>query len=403
LPPAATGIFVGEKEATLTFTPAVGPVLEPWPDVHRIAVLRGGGLGDLLFAVPAIQSLAAAYPDAEIVLLGTKMHAELFADRPSPIDQVLRLPAARGVHEPAGTPFDEAEQRAFFDSVGPVDLAVQVHGGGRWSNPFVQRLKPRWTVGSRTEDAVELDRWVPFRYYQHEVIRALEVVGLAGAAPAALEPSLVVRERDFEAAEGELRGLPQPLVVVHPSATDPRRRWPPERFAEVIAELVREGSGVAVIGSPDEQELVDQVTDLARGKLDGAAAGLVRPMTGLSMSALCGVLASCGVFVGNDSGPRHLARAVGAPAVGIYWMGNVINAGPLGRLQDRVLISWTASCPVCGVDVTREDLPRCEHDDSFVASVTVEDVLKETRDLLKAGPVTPRSTQSLARGLEGPR
>ncbi|WP_091504851.1 MULTISPECIES: glycosyltransferase family 9 protein [Amycolatopsis] len=366
-----------------TFTPAVGPVLEPWPDVRRIAVLRGGGLGDLLFAVPAIESLEAAYPEAEIVLLGTRMHAELFADRPSPIDQVLQLPPARGVHEPAGKPFDEAEQQAFFDSVGPVDLAVQVHGGGRNSNPFVQRLKPRYTVGSRTEDAVELDRWVPFRYYQHEVLRALEVVGLAGAAPVALEPRLTVRESDFAAAADDLRGLPRPLVVVHPSATDPRRRWPAEKFAEVIAALVRDGAGVAVIGSPDEQELVDRVTGLARERL-GSAAECVRPMTHLSMSALCGVLASCSVFVGNDSGPRHLARAVGAPAVGIYWMGNVINAGPLGRRRDRVLIAWTTHCPVCGVDVTREDLPRCEHDDSFVASVEVDAVLEETRQLLAA-------------------
>ncbi|GHF47582.1 ADP-heptose:LPS heptosyltransferase [Amycolatopsis bartoniae] len=365
----------------MTNTPAVGPVLEPWPDVRRIAVLRGGGLGDLLFAVPAIQSLKAAYPDAELVLLGTRMHAELFADRPSPIHQVLQLPPARGVHEPKGKPFDEAEQREFFDSVGPVDLAVQVHGGGRWSNPFVQRLKPRYTVGSRTEDAVELDRWVPFRYYQHEVVRALEVVGLAGAAPVALEPSVTVREQDLVAAEEHLFGLPRPLVVVHPSATDPRRRWPAEKFAEVIAAVVADGAGVAVIGSPDEQELVDRVTALSRKRV-GDASEQVRPMTSLSMSALCGVLASCGVFVGNDSGPRHLARAVGAPAVGIYWMGNVINAGPLGRWQDRVLISWTTNCPVCGVDVTREDLPRCEHDDSFVASVEVDAVLKETRELL---------------------
>lgn len=377
-----------EKEATLTFTPAVGPVLEPWPGVHRIAVLRGGGLGDLLFAVPAIQSLKAAYPDAEIVLLGTRMHAELFADRPSPISRVLTLPPARGVHEPPGRPFDEAEQQEFFDSVGPVDLAVQVHGGGRWSNPFVQRLKPRWTVGSRTEDAAELDRWVPFRYYQHEVIRALEVVGLAGAAPVALEPSLVVRERDFQAAAAELRGLPQPLAVVHPSATDPRRRWPAEKFAQLIAELAGEGAGVAVIGSPDEQDLVDEVTGLARGQVrDGE---LIRPLTQLSLAALCGVLAGAAVFVGNDSGPRHLARAVGAPAVGIYWMGNVINAGPLGRAQDRVLISWTTHCPVCGVDVTREDLPRCEHDDSFVADVSVGAVLRETRDLLAHGRTVVR-------------
>ncbi|MGC2653003.1 MAG: glycosyltransferase family 9 protein, partial [Mycobacterium sp.] len=48
---------------------SVGPVEQRWPDVQRIAVLRGGGLGDLLMAVPAMEALEAAYPDAELVLL----------------------------------------------------------------------------------------------------------------------------------------------------------------------------------------------------------------------------------------------------------------------------------------------------------------------------------------------
>lgn len=361
---------------------AVGPLPPPFPDVCRIAVLRGGGLGDLLFAVPAIQSLKAAYPAAEILLLGTRTHAELFAHRPSPIDRVIPLPPARGVHEPPGRRFDEAEQQAFFDLVGPVDLAVQVHGGGRWSNPFLRRLGPRWTVGARTPDAEEVDRWVPFRYYQNETVRALEVAGLAGAPAVALEPSLSLVPEDLTAAENELAGLGGPLVTVHPGASDPRRRWPPEAFAEVIVALTGEGASVVVIGAPEERQLVDKVTSLARGRLSGTAAEAVRPLTELTMSALCGVLASAKVFVGNDSGPRHLARALGTPAVGVYWMGNVINAGPLGRSRDRVLISWQRACPECGVDVTREDLPRCEHDVSFVAEVGVVDVLAETRDLL---------------------
>lgn len=359
---------------------------EKWPGVRRIAVLRGGGLGDLLFAMPAIEALRAAYPDAEILLLGAPLHAALLTGRPSPIDQVIPLPPARGVYEPVGRPFDpvgrpfdDAEQRAFFERVGPVDLAVQLHGGGRWSNPFLHRLDPRWTVGARTADAAEVDRAVPFRYYQNEVMRALEVVGLAGAPPVTLIPSISLTRQDIARAGPELRGLPGPLVAVHPGATDPRRRWPCERFAEVVAKAAGSGAGVVVIGTPGERDLVERVITLAREW--GGNAG-VRPLTGLDLPALCGVLARARVFVGNDSGPRHLARAVGTPSVGIFWMGNVINAGPLGRTHDRVLISWTTACPVCGADCTREVLPRCAHDVSFVASVSTKDVLAETGDLL---------------------
>lgn len=352
--------------------PGVGPIGQTWPDVRRIAVLRGGGLGDLLFAVPAMTALRAAYPDAELVLLGTRLHRELLTGRPSPVTEVRPLPPYRDVHEPAGAVFDEAMQRAWFEALKPVDLAVQLHGGGRNSNPFLRRLQPRYLVGARTPDAAEADRWLPFRYYQHEVLRALEVAGLAGAPPVELEPSITVTGADRAAADEVLAGLPDPLVVIHPGATDPRRRWPAERFAEVAEKLAADGCGVVVIGAPDERELVESVAGRAG----------VRPLTSLSMSALVGVLARCSVFAGNDSGPRHLAGAVGAPTVSVYWMGNVVNAGPLGRARHRVLISWLSHCPVCGVDCTREDLPRCAHDDSFVAAVPTDAVLGETVELL---------------------
>jgi ADP-heptose:LPS heptosyltransferase len=334
--------------------------------------------------MPAIDALAAAYPAAELVLLGTPLHAALLWDRTGPVRQVVTLPPATGVYEPSGRTPDEAEQEAFFQRVTrePVDLAVQLHGGGRWSNPFLHRLEPKWTVGARSEDAAPLTRWLPYRYYQHEVMRALEVVGLAGARPVNIEPSIALTQPDLDGAEEALRGLPEPLLAVHPGASDPRRQWPAERFAEIAAKCAEEGAGVVVVGAPDERELVAEVTELTRQRLPGTATGAVRGHADLSLSALCGVLSRSAVLIANDSGPRHLAMAVGTPTIGIFWMGNVINAGPLGRFHDRVLIAWTAACPVCGIDCTREDLPRCEHDVSFVASVSTEEALREVEELI---------------------
>lgn len=347
-----------------------------WPEVRRIAVLRGGGLGDLLFAMPALHALAAAYPDAEIVLLGTPGHAELLDGRPGPVTEVLPVPPAKGVFEPPGAPLDGGELDVFVRKVRrqPVDLGVQLHGGGRWSNPLLRRLEPRWSVGCRSADAAPLTRTVPYRYYQHEVMRALEVVGLAGAPPVVLEPELAVTSADLAAADEVVRGLPDPVVALHPGATDPRRRWPAERFSEIATRCAERGCGVVVLGSPAERELVEQVA--------GGARGPVTALSSLGLPAVCGVLAGSRVLVGNDSGLRHLAQAVGTATVGVYWMGNVINAGPLGRRQDRVLIAWTTACPVCGRDCTREDLPRCAHDVSFVGSVATGSVWAEVEDLL---------------------
>jgi ADP-heptose:LPS heptosyltransferase len=335
----------------------VGPIGAPLPDVGRIAVLRGGGLGDLLFSLPAIQSLADAYPDAEITLLGTAEHARLLRDRPGPVRRVLELP---GVPEP------------------PIDLAVQLHGGGRWSNGFVRGLGARWTVGARTPDAEPLDRCLPYRFYQHEVLRALEVVGLAGAPPTRLEPRLAVTQRDLSAAGTAVAGLPQPYVAVHPGAGDPRRRWPAERFACVAAELTRRGYGVLVLGSPPEAELVADVVRRTGGPAVRNTAGT------LSLPALVGVLARSALMIGNDSGPRHLAQAVGTRTVSVYWSGNIITCGPFGRSRHRVQVSWTSACPVCGADCTSPHGRRCEHEVSFVDNVPLAAVLDDVADLLWA-------------------
>ena len=164
----------------------VGPVLEKFSNVSRIAVLRGGGLGDLMFALPAMSALKAAYPEASLTLLGTPMHAELLSQTEGPVDETVILPFSQGVR-PGAEDKDELEN--FFGRMRErnFDLAVQLHGGGRYSNPFLLRLGARHTVGTRTPDAARLERTVPYLYYQHEPMRALEVAGFAGAAPGDLE------------------------------------------------------------------------------------------------------------------------------------------------------------------------------------------------------------------------
>lgn len=359
---------------------SIGPVGAPFRDVRRIAVVRGGGLGDLLFALPAIAALAAAYPGARLVLLGSPLHAALLAGRPGPIDSVLPLPADTG--EPGAGAVEAAE---LADRAGPFDLGVQLHGGGRWSNGFLLDLGVRWSVGCRTPDAAELTRSVPFRYYQHETLRALEVASLAGAPPVALVPELAVTPADRDEAASALAGLTRPVLAVHPGATDPRRRWPASRFAEVIAGAASESDAV-VVGTDDEAELVAEVVDRARSRLTRGRRDGVRSLAGrLSPGGLAGVLAHSRALVANDSGPRHLAEAVGTPTVSVYWMGNVINAGPLGRTLHRVHIAWTASCPVCGAGSTDEDTGRCEHDESFVATVAVAPVLADVEEFLGGG------------------
>ncbi|WP_375154265.1 glycosyltransferase family 9 protein, partial [Paenarthrobacter sp. CM16] len=157
--------------------PGIGPVLEKFSDVRRIAVLRGGGLGDLIYTYPALHALKSAYPEAAITLLGTPIHAAVAAATEGPVDDVEMLPVARGVHDGPrnGERFEDdaedvAAQESFFEAMQArtFDVAFQMHGGGRFSNPFLLRLGARHTVGTRTRDAVPLERNLDYIYYQNE-------------------------------------------------------------------------------------------------------------------------------------------------------------------------------------------------------------------------------------------
>jgi len=349
-------------------------VLATFPDVRRIAVLRGGGLGDVLFCVPALYALHAAYPDAQITLLSGPSGVLLPGRLPFEV-RLEALPSVPGGYDrPAPEPAEEFFARMTAEDL---DLAVQLHGGGRNSNAFLLRLGARHTVGTATPDAARLERVIPYIYYQHEMMRGLEVAGFAGAHPVVLEPELRATAEDCRKAQPWLGG-DRPVVAVHPSATDPRRRWPATSFASVAARLADRGAQVLVVGDASERELADEV-------VAAAASDHVRSLAGeLDLATLCGVLASARLLIGNDSGPRHLAQALGTPTVSVYWCGNVINAGPLGRADHRVHISWRTTCPVCGADQTQTGwtAPRCEHDVSFVADVESDAVLADAEELL---------------------
>lgn len=357
---------------------------ERFDGVEEIAVLRGGGLGDLMFAVPAIEALAAAYPDARITLLGAPLARPVLEGRTDAVQAFEELPVVPGVRE---TGEDAPSPDDFFArTAGRFDLAVQLHGGGRNSNPFLLRLGARHTVGTATEDAEVLERWVRYVYYQHEVLRALEVVSLAGAAPVTLDPRVHVSEAE-RAAVRERLGIPGRhgptgrLVALHPGATDPRRRWSPDRFAAVARARLEAGDDVVLVGDPSDVPAAAAIV----GALPPELGGRLHDLTDvLPLGDLPAVLAAADVMVGNDSGPRHLAVAVGTPTVGVFWFGNVVNAGPFDRGRHRVHLSFVTRCPVCGIDVTQVGwtAERCEHDPSYVDDVDPRAVLADVEDLL---------------------
>lgn len=350
---------------------------QPISNVKKIVVLRSNAIGDFVFILPALFALRETYPEASITLLTKEWTAEFLKGREGPFDQVVALPYCPVINP---GPVDERKLNDFFEKMQKekFDLAVQLQGGGRESNPLVKKLGARMTFGNRTPDAVPLDYWIPFFYLHSETLRNLEVVALAGAYTKNYSPKIKLINSDLE---NSFKFVPEnfgEFVVVHPGAGDPRRRWPMKNFAEICEYLQSLSYKVIIIGvsneCPDIKVLTDWMSEKPLVLVDK-----------LSLGGLIGLISRAKFFIGNDSGPRHLAEALQTPNIGLYWALNVINAGPTFTTLNRPIISWQMECPVCKNDLTivGHDVKGCDHRVSLLTKISVNQVKNEIDEIRK--------------------
>lgn len=347
------------------------------PGVQKILALRPNAVGDFIFSLPALHALRYAYPAAEIWYIGKQWHADFMMGRPGPIDRVAVIPPVPGVGAHPNAEVDHLAVDAFVDEMRSeaFDLAVQMFGGGRYSNPFIKRLGARVTIGARTPDAALLDRWIAYGDFNNRRLEMLEIVALAGANQWRMGRELQVTDNDrLEAATALPVDRTERLVIVHPGSSDPRRRWPVEKFAAVADALADSGAVVAVNGTVEE-------SDLVRGVIGNMRTQAIDLTGAMSLSGLCGLVERAAMVVSNDSGPLHLALAIGTPCVGVYWLTNLMEACPLRQSMHRAAMSVRVHCPVCGQENRKT---RCEHDVCFVDDVPVDHVTAMALELFES-------------------
>lgn len=355
-----------------------------WPPldgVRRIAVLRPNAVGDFVFALPALHTLKHTYPGAELVFIGKAWHRSFLAGRPGPVDRVAEMPAVPGVGMPPDGHADAHAIALFIERMRGerFDLALQMFGGGLYSNPFLMQCGARLTVGMRAPDAPALDRWLPYREPVNRRLALLEIAGLAGAWSGLTPmPELAVTSIDrARAAQALPPRAGERLAILQPGSTDPRRCWPAERFAALGDMLAQQGVQVAINGTPDEAALVQAV---AGGMRHRAVLLAGTPGSGgLELGGLCGLLERAALVVSNDTGPLHLALALGVPSVGIFWLTNLLEGMPLRPSGLWAALSVRTRCPVCGQDNLAR---RCAHDVSFVDEVSLDEVAALARAAL---------------------
>jgi ADP-heptose:LPS heptosyltransferase len=277
--------------------------------VTRVLVSRLDSDGDVLLAGPAVRMAAAGA--SEVTLLAGprgRRAAELLPG----VDRIVEHRAPWIDPEPG--PVDRAATLALADRIGALRLDAAVILSSFHQSPLptalVLRLAGVPFIAATSEDypGSLLDVRHRIDDDRHEVERSRSLMAAAGfRVPAGDDGRLAVR-RDPAARPD---GLPADYVVVHPGASVPARAWAPERHAELVGALVDAGREVVVTGGPDERDLTALVCGPPRP-------GVTDLGGRTTLAALAEVLAGARVAVVGNTGPAHLAAAVGCPVAWLH-------------------------------------------------------------------------------------
>jgi tetratricopeptide (TPR) repeat protein/GT2 family glycosyltransferase len=322
-------------------------------EIRRILVVKLDFIGDFTLAIPALRRLKQHFSQARLTLLAARETARLAALAPA-IDEVLELdffdPDERLRQRPLSPAdigrIEETLASRRFDlaidlRTAPETRQVLLHSGARWLAGFDHRNRFPWL-----DVALEWDGFEPLVAKRHHL--ATDLLRLVEAVIHSGEPgTAAIAPRPLRAASAEPPPIPEelfsrPVVCVHPGAGTDAKQWPPSCFAELI-DLLSGGHAVniALIGGADDVAVAEAVLAAVRDRRSVfSLAGRLR------LEDLPELIARCALFVGNDSGPQHIAAGLGVPTVGIH--SGTVDArqwAPLGPAA--VAIQRRMACSPC--------------------------------------------------------
>ncbi|HZT72861.1 MAG TPA: lipopolysaccharide heptosyltransferase II [Terriglobales bacterium] len=358
--------------------------MTPAPAEGTWAVLAPNWLGDAVMCLPALAEWRRQRPQQPLRLYARPGVAPVFAAaglgldvRVTPRPRGTGLAALRELRRQA----DAAPEAALLlpNSVHAA-LAARALGARRIVGYARQGRRLLLTQAIARPRRGEIPEHESFYYL--ELLRRAGLIAALPAAPAAhlrAEPGLVAAWR------ARLPQLAGPRVAIHAGAShDLAKRWLPERFAATAAALAAGGAQVVLIGGGDERALAARVR--ARAVADGAPEARVVDLAGeTSLAELLALLTLCDLLIANDSGPMHLAAALGTPVVAIFGPTRECATRPLaapGRL--RIVRAEGVACSPC-------KLARCPIDHRCMTRIAAAEVIAAAEAFLarSGGPAAP--------------
>jgi heptosyltransferase-2 len=327
----------------------------------NLLVLRYSALGDVVLATSVVEPLLARFPGARLEWVTEALYAPLLEG----------VPGIAAVHALAREP---AAARALRERLrGRFDVAIDLQNKVRSRVLARAAAKERITFRRRTPGQALLavlgrDRPLQRAHATRLYAEALRPLGVTEPGPVRVHLSRTARALAADALQG-VRG---PAVALAPGARWATKRWPAERFAALGDALAAEGLALVLAGGPGDREAFAAV----RAALRAPVAADLSP---LPVDALAAALAQVRLLVACDSGPVHLASAVGTPALALFGPTSTVRWGPPPPGRALSLGLGCSPCSNHGGDVCPEGHHRC------LADLGVDAVAAAARELL-AGP-----------------
>ncbi len=307
---------------------AVGvlPTRESGAEPRKILVVELWQIGDIVLATPFLRALRGCFPSSRITLVGKPHAVELLAES-GLVDEVIvaELPWTRPKRKYALTDYDWPSLGALMRTLRSrrFDLAFDARMDLR-NNAFVALTGARRRVGFRYGggDWLLTDAVPAEPRSHHKVDDWLALLGAAGCTSLTERKCLLrTSAQEQKNARWTLASRLQregPIVAVHPGGSHAGKRWPLESFQHLCEELINRGDNVIAFEDP-----------AGFGRELEWVAGVVifRP----SLREMMAILEECALLVCNDSGPMHVAAALGVPTVAIFERGEPRWFGPVGE------------------------------------------------------------------------
>ena len=316
------------------------------PNIDKILVIRVDGIGDLLNSTPAISLLRENYPSAEITVLASPLNTPVLIANPD-VDRILTF-ARDGEHRGlrAQLQFYRELRRERFQLVVAMQTAMWSHfvaflsGApsrlGRYQKRFRSTLTHAWH-GKYPKGET------------HEVDRNLELVRLICEGEGTRKLRFNLLPNEVATAKAHLAscgvGTDAFLISIHPGGSSFDKRWPEKRYAELADKLAQQyNATVLLLHGPEEAALACNIQQVMQSHAIVHAPETIRDLGAL--------LSCCNLVVCNDSGPMHLAAALGIPMVAIFGPTDHVAWHPLSEnasIVRRDMPCWPCSAHKCKI------------------------------------------------------